>query len=107
MFSTFPKANFNFRYIIKLSSANAFNLERSKNLSFGKELSKNIGEYCDHQSFMIFQQCFQHSSPAGSLKKRDYAVKVKIERKKKQLNYTYKRNIHVLISSQIRKRKLS
>ena len=39
MFSTLPKTNFNFSAKFDLSSANAFNLDQSKNLSFGKELT--------------------------------------------------------------------
>ena len=38
MFSTLPKPNFNFWVTSILSSANAFNLDSSKILSFGKEL---------------------------------------------------------------------
>ena len=39
MFSTFPKTNFNFSGTFNLSSGNAFKLDQSKNLSFGKELT--------------------------------------------------------------------
>ena len=39
MFPTFPKTNFNFSFTFILSSANAFNLDQSKILSFGKGLS--------------------------------------------------------------------
>ena len=39
MFSTHPKKNVCFEFTIILSSANAFNLDESKNLSFGKELT--------------------------------------------------------------------
>ena len=38
MFSTLCKTNFKFSAKFILSSANAFNFEKSKNLSFGKEL---------------------------------------------------------------------
>ena len=38
MFSTCPKTNFNFSVTFILSSTNAFNLDQSKNLLFGKEL---------------------------------------------------------------------
>ena len=38
MFPTLPKTNFNFSATFDLSSANAFNLDQSKNLSFGNEL---------------------------------------------------------------------
>ena len=37
-FSTFPNTNFNFSAKSNLSSANAFNLNQFKNLSFGKQL---------------------------------------------------------------------
>ena len=40
MFSTPPKPNFNFSVTFNLLSANAFNLDQSKNLLFGKELNQ-------------------------------------------------------------------
>ena len=42
MFSTLPKTKFYFTVTFILLSANAFNLDQSKNLSFGKELSHRI-----------------------------------------------------------------
>ena len=39
MFSTHPKTNFSFAVTFTLSSANAFNLDQSKNWLFGKELN--------------------------------------------------------------------
>ena len=50
MFSTISKANFNFRVTFILSSANALNLDLSKVLLFGKELTQ-------HQmtNFKLFQ----------------------------------------------------
>ena len=39
MFSTLPKRNFNLSFTLILSSANTFDLDWSKILSFGKELS--------------------------------------------------------------------
>ena len=39
MFSILPNTNFNIWVIIILSSANAFNLNQSRNLSFGNELT--------------------------------------------------------------------
>ena len=39
MFSTLPKRNFNFSVAFILLSARSFNLDQSKNLSFGKELT--------------------------------------------------------------------
>ena len=43
MFSTIPKTNFNFSVTFVLSSANAFNLDKSKILSYGKELKVTDG----------------------------------------------------------------
>ena len=40
MFSTLPKPNLNISFTFILSSANAFNLDQSKILSFGIELNK-------------------------------------------------------------------
>ena len=42
MFSTNPKTNFNFSVTFILSSADAFNLDQSKILLFGKELMVQI-----------------------------------------------------------------
>ena len=42
MFSTLPKLNFNCTVTFILSSANAFNLDQSKILSFGNELRVNL-----------------------------------------------------------------
>ena len=39
MFSTLPKTNFGFSITFIISSASAFNLDQSKNLSFGRELT--------------------------------------------------------------------
>ena len=44
MFSTLPNTNFIFSLTFILSSANAFNLDKSKNLRFGKEISSLITE---------------------------------------------------------------
>ena len=38
LFSTLTKTNFNFFVTFNLSAANAFNLDQSQNLLFGKEL---------------------------------------------------------------------
>ena len=49
MFSTHPKGNFFFQVIFILSSANAFNLDQSKKLSFGKGLNftgKQVPSQC-------------------------------------------------------------
>ena len=42
MFCTQPKTNFNFSVTFILSSASAFKLDQSRNLSFGKELTDNM-----------------------------------------------------------------
>ena len=49
MFSTLCKTNFNFLATFNLSSANPFNFDQSKNLSFGKELKFFCGQM-DKQS---------------------------------------------------------
>ena len=56
MFSTLPKTNFNISTTFILSSANAFNLNRSKISSFGKELRK--GKNSGNLHFFLFLQCF-------------------------------------------------
>ena len=46
MFSTLPETNFNFSVTFILLSANAFNLDQSKILLFGKELNNDcMAEY--------------------------------------------------------------
>ena len=45
MFSTFHKTNFKFSVTFILSSANAFDLDKPKILSFGKEIIKTL-YYC-------------------------------------------------------------
>ena len=42
MFSTLPRTSLNFWVAFILSSANAFKLDKSKNFSFGKELTQNL-----------------------------------------------------------------
>ena len=42
MFSTHPKTNFTVSVTFILSSANAFSLGQSTNLSFGKELTRKL-----------------------------------------------------------------
>ena len=44
MFSTCPETNFSFSVTIILSSANTFDLNQSRKLSFGKELSDMLDE---------------------------------------------------------------
>ena len=61
MFSTFPKPNFNFSFTFILLSANAFNLEQSKTLLFGKELRDvQIQSICRRQININskFETCF-------------------------------------------------
>ena len=43
MFSTIRKTDYMFWVTFKLSSANAFNLDKFKNVSSGKELKKHAG----------------------------------------------------------------
>ena len=76
LFSILPKSKFNFSFKFILSSANAFSLNQSKILSFGKELTlyqtiltfkdpkrrafENIvgkGENAGYQHFLFFPQC--------------------------------------------------
>ena len=47
MFSTLLRTNFNFSLTFILLSANALDLGKSKNLSFGKELNVIQGSYVD------------------------------------------------------------
>ena len=54
MFSTPPKANLYFLFTFKLLSANASDLDRSKILSFGKELIDWKKEQ-DHQFSLYFR----------------------------------------------------
>ena len=73
MFSTLPKTNFYFSVTFILSSANAFNLEQSKILSFGKGLNLSKmprffcarlentvgkGEDAGNQNFHLVSNCF-------------------------------------------------
>ena len=75
MFSILPKTNFNFSAKFDLSSANTFNLDQSKNLSFGKELNNDsvffteenvvgIGDNVSDQHCLLFPYCFK-SIPQG------------------------------------------
>ena len=54
MFSAFPKTNASFSFTFILSSADAFNLDQSKNLLFDKEL-KNKPIYT--KLVRLFQIC--------------------------------------------------
>ena len=69
-FSTLPKTNFNFSVTFILSSENVFNLDQSKNMLFGNELTHyntiphfdalkkySCGKHWDKQ-FLLFSQCF-------------------------------------------------
>ena len=73
MFSTLPKSNFNFSLTPILLSANVFNLDWFKILSFGKELTPSHtmpvgnkpfentvgkGEIAHNEQFLLLQQCF-------------------------------------------------
>ena len=54
MFSTLPKTNFNFSSTFDLSSANAFNLDQFKNLSFGNELTLSNNRILDWSKLKAF-----------------------------------------------------
>ena len=57
MFSTHPKINFNFSVTFILSSANAFNLDQLKYLSFGKVLkNKQTTNYNSRMMDFIFDK---------------------------------------------------
>ena len=77
MFSTLHKTNFKLSFTFILSSANAFNLDQSKILSFGNGLNQyhtiptlmtlgekpfekivGKGENAGSQHFLLFPQCF-------------------------------------------------
>ena len=63
MFSTIPKANFNFLATFTKSAANALDLEWFKILSFGKEKVENImgkEENAGYQHFLHLPICFQN-----------------------------------------------
>ena len=62
MFSTRPKTNFSFSVTFILSSASAFNLDQSKNLSFGKWLRKM---YCNNRDGKMNQH-FNYRISRGS-----------------------------------------
>ena len=68
MFSILAKTNFNFSVTLNLLSANAFNLDHSKNLSFGKGLTlyhtsptfndpkeEGLGKHCRNKSSKLSQ----------------------------------------------------
>ena len=82
MFSTLPKANFNFSVTYILSSANVLTLDYSKILSFGNELTLSLEykstdkslqyksfeytagkeEIACNEQFLLFPQCFLPNS---------------------------------------------
>ena len=55
MFSTLPKTNFSYSVIFNLSSANAVNLDQSKNLLFAKELVHQMTIFLDLSKLKAFQ----------------------------------------------------
>ena len=67
MFSTLPKMNFNFSVMFILSYAFAFNLGRSKNLSFDKELNLSSVKAFDSKRAKSVLSCielnFHHAIP--------------------------------------------
>ena len=63
MFSTLPKINSNFSATFNLLSANAFPMDQSKNLSFGKELNdlasdRNENYLGKKENFSLFPKMF-------------------------------------------------
>ena len=63
MFSTLPKTNFNFSVTLILSSAYAFNLDKSKILSFGKELTKAAHFLNSYHTVVTLNQSFTDFNP--------------------------------------------
>ena len=68
MFSTLPNTNFNFSFTFTLSSANVFNLNESKILLFGKELTKTLpkgrnGKYKKKNSIRSFTELKKKTVP--------------------------------------------
>ena len=55
MFSTLPKMNLNFSFTFILSSADALNLDQSKNLLFGKELNSVLPELVHRNMYLPFR----------------------------------------------------
>ena len=104
MVSTLPKSNFNFSFTFILLSVNAFNLNQSKNLSFGRRLTQvldllklkviadnnlNIAQLMGlvpkriqnilrkGTNFLHFPQCFQKPPFSGLIKVRIVWSRVK------------------------------
>ena len=90
MFSALPQTNFKFSLRIIRLSANAFCLDQSKFLGFGKELNmatmirfvsdrlENIVGKEDSafsQQLLLFKQCFRKSNILELLKKCEFLVK--------------------------------
>ena len=68
MFSTLPNTSFKFQLEFILSSANALNLDKSKNLSIGKDLSVN-------EAFVTL--FMPKSQPEDKFSKDPYVVSLK------------------------------
>ena len=68
MFSTLPRTNFNFSITLILLSANAFDLDQSKILSFGnglKDISRSLANgNIKHLSDPLYQHCY-HTGLCG------------------------------------------
>ena len=64
IFSVFPKTNFCFSVMFIMSSASAFNLDQSKNLSFSKELKTVLSFYslfichCKYVEYLCLEFCY-------------------------------------------------
>ena len=65
MFSTLHKSNFKFSVTFILPSANAFDLDKPKILSFVNE----TGEIARYEQFLLFPQCFQRFNTADTHKR--------------------------------------
>ena len=61
MFSSLPKTNVNFLVTPTLSSANAFNLDQSKTLLFGKELSDHCIQFYIAPAVQLGHTLFSHA----------------------------------------------
>ena len=81
MFSTLPNTNFKFPAKFNLSSANAFNLDQSKNLSFGKELKFH---HCSSANKCLLKVALF----AAQLERYDKAIEI-YEEVRKSLYYCF------------------
>ena len=73
MFSTFPKPIFNTSFTFILSSADASNLDKSKILSFGKEL---IGCLVTQKTLIIMRQHILRSNWVAPYNAPEWPIKI-------------------------------